>query len=240
MLGLIAGTSLRKSDMFTSLVEKPVETPYGTVTLFATPPDAARPLVFCQRHDRDGQFVPPHNVNYHGNVWALREAGATRIVGVYSVGGLRLELGPGTLIVPDDYFCPWAPVTYSERGDSCKFIAPALDRSLREKLVAIATACSAITHLHNGGVYIQTRGPRFETPAEVRYLRNLGDVLGMTGASEATLAQELDLPFAMVGMIDNHANGITAAPLSLESFRAAVESNRLAMESLVADIVVGA
>ncbi|MGE0433567.1 MAG: MTAP family purine nucleoside phosphorylase [Planctomycetota bacterium] len=237
MLGLIAGTSLRKSDIFSSLVERPTDTPHGKVLLFTTPAGAPTPMLFCQRHDRDGQFVPPHNVNYHGNLRALRDAGATRIVAIYSVGGLSLQHGPGTLVIPDDYFHPWSPATYSERGPDCKFIAPQLDAAMREKLIAIAAACPAVTKLVPRGVYVQTPGPRFETRAEVRYLRQLGDIIGMTGANEATLAQELDVPFGMVCMVDNHANGITAAPLSIESFHAAVEANRLTMEALVRDII---
>ena len=140
------------------------------------------------------------------------------------MGSLKKELPPGTVVIADDYFNLWN--IESAYSDERAHIAPALDSELRKKLQAIAPN-------HREGVYVQTRGPRFETRAEVRFLATLGEVVGMTGASEATHCQEAGLAYAMLCMVDNFANGISTDELSLEAFRAAVKEN----ESTVQDMV---
>ncbi len=81
----------------------------------------------------------------------------------------------------------------------------------------------------DGGVYTQTRGPRFETPAEVRALARVGDLVGMTIAAECILSKEVGLAYAAVCVVDNLANGLDAAPLTVEQFQAAVAANRAAL-----------
>ena len=68
--------------------------------------------------------------------------------------------------------------------------------------------------LRDGGVYWQTSGPRFETPAEIRLLAAHADLVGMTIASECVVACELGLAYAAVCVVDNLANGVAARPLS--------------------------
>jgi 5'-methylthioadenosine phosphorylase len=81
----------------------------------------------------------------------------------------------------------------------------------------------------DGGVYTQSRGPRFETPAEVRALARIGDLVGMTIAAECILTKEAGLPYAAVCVVDNLANGLDAEPLSTEQFAAAVAANQAAL-----------
>eukprot|EP00168_Porphyra_purpurea_P000436 TRINITY_DN1047_c0_g1_i5.p1 TRINITY_DN1047_c0_g1~~TRINITY_DN1047_c0_g1_i5.p1 ORF type:complete len:285 (-),score=65.78 TRINITY_DN1047_c0_g1_i5:28-882(-) len=94
------------------------------------------------------------------------------------------------------------------------------------------------------GVYVQTPGPRFETPAEVRVLAaNVGaaagivGIVGMTAANEATVCKEAALPYAAVCMVDNYANGIGGDHLTEEAFHASVERNKSVVESLVKTIL---
>jgi 5'-methylthioadenosine phosphorylase len=91
----------------------------------------------------------------------------------------------------------------------------------------------AATPIVDGGVYAQTSGPRFETPAEVRALTRVGDLVGMTIAAECILSRELGLAYAAVCVVDNLANGLATAPLTVAEFQAAVESNRV---RLLADL----
>ena len=88
------------------------------------------------------------------------------------------------------------------------------------------------------GVYMQTSGPRFETKAEVRVLCQLGGtVVGMTCAHEATLAKEVGIPYAVVSMVDNMANGVSNTSVSLEEFRASVKQNLAVVESIARAVV---
>jgi hypothetical protein len=89
------------------------------------------------------------------------------------------------------------------------------------------------------GTYVQTHGPRFETPAEIRALATLGGtIVGMTCAHEATLAKEIKLPYAVVCMVDNMANGVAAEEkLSFEGFKEAVRQNKALVEDLATKLV---
>ena len=72
----------------------------------------------------------------------------------------------------------------------------------------------------------QTTGPRFKTPAEIRVLATFADVVGMTVGSECAAACQLDLPYGVVCVVDNLANGLAPQPLTMEEFDAGTASNR--------------
>jgi 5'-methylthioadenosine phosphorylase len=211
MLAIIGGSGLAQLSSLAVTVRKAIGTPYG---------EPSGELTFGRLRDRDvaflarhgyGHTIPPHEVNYRANVWALREAGATEIVSVASVGGIRADLGPGTLVVPHqiiDY--TWGrPSTFFEGGNvpvsHVDFTTP-YSEPLRRKLLAAARGCGE--PLLDGAVYAATQGPRLETAAEIdRLERDGADVVGMTGMPEAALARELDLPYAAVAVVVNHAAG---------------------------------
>jgi 5'-methylthioadenosine phosphorylase len=83
------------------------------------------------------------------------------------------------------------------------------------------------------GVYVQTTGPRLETPAEVAHFATLGDIVGMTMASEATLANELDIPYAAVCSVDNYCNGLVERPLTFDQIRVTQERTQAALIPIV-------
>ena len=89
----------------------------------------------------------------------------------------------------------------------------------------------------DGGVYVETRGPRLETRAEIRWLATLGDIIGMTAASEATLFQERDLRYAMLGIVDNFANGLTGEPLTFEEYEAHRIANVARARAILSDLI---
>jgi 5'-methylthioadenosine phosphorylase len=107
---------------------------------------------------------------------------------------------------------------------------PVLDESLMKEIAAAAREEGAT---HENVVYWQSHGPRFETKAEVRMMANFADVVGMTLASEATLATELGIPHAMVCTVDNYAHGVGDGPLDSVVFKAAVKENTAKAEALV-------
>lgn len=82
-------------------------------------------------------------------------------------------------------------------------------------------------------MYAQTQGPRFETPSEIRFLGRHADVVGMTCGEEATLAKELGLPYTVVCMVDNMANGVAAKSLGIEQFHSGVAQNLQTMEQVL-------
>jgi 5'-methylthioadenosine phosphorylase len=161
--------------------------------------------------------VPAHMLDHHANIRAICELGCDRVLALGSVGSLRTDWPAGTLVCPDDFFAPRvAPSFYEDtRGHS----VPGFDAEWRRRVVGAWSASAELT-MEDGGVYAQVRGPRFETPAEVRSLARDSDVVGMTVASEAILAGEAGLAYAVICTVDNLANGLEAEPLSVEEYRA--------------------
>jgi 5'-methylthioadenosine phosphorylase len=172
-------------------------------------------IVGLPRHgfDRD---VPAQLVDHRANLRALCELGCGRALAVGSAGSLRVDLEVGSLVCPDDFYAPEiAPSFYDDpRGHSM----PGFDADWRRAVLDAWREHSEIK-LIDGGVYAQTTGPRFETPAEVRALARVADVVGMTLAAETVLAREAGLAHAPVCSVDNLANGISDEELTVEEYR---------------------
>ncbi len=224
-LGIIGGSSLSKSSPFALTQEEEIETPYG-------PPSSDMELgdrvAFLRRHGADYR-IPPHRINHRANLWALKETGVSVVVGTSSVGSLQVETAPGSLVVPDDYVSLAEIPTFFD--DEVRHITPTLDDGLKKQLVAAARKRGA--PVRDGGVYVQTRGPRLETRAEIRVLQRFGDVVGMTMAAEATLAQELGLPYASLCSVDNYAHGVTKESPTFEDVRRTQESNMRVVQGVL-------
>ncbi|MDR3351885.1 MAG: S-methyl-5'-thioinosine phosphorylase [Zoogloeaceae bacterium] len=211
MLAIIGGSGLTQLSNLEVSRREVARTPYGepsgalTFGLLA-----GAQVVFLARHGH-GHAIPPHKVNYRANLWALQAHGATRIVSVASVGGIRADLAPGDIVIPHqiiDY--TWGrKSTYFDGEDGrvvhVDFTEP-YDAALRMRLIA-AAAKTGIA-LKDGAIYAATQGPRLETAAEIdRFERDGADVVGMTGMPEAVLARELGLPYAAINLVSNHAAG---------------------------------
>lgn len=211
MLAIIGGSGLTQLSNLDIERREVMRTPYGEpsgVLLFGRLNNTS--VVFLARHGY-GHTIPPHEVNYRANLWALREAGATGIVSVASVGGIRADLGPGVLVVPDqviDY--TWGrKSTFFDSTDKpvvhIDFTDP-YDAALRARILASAKAVGE--NIIDGAVYATTQGPRLETTAEInRLARDGADLVGMTGMPEASLARELELPYAALNVVSNWAAG---------------------------------
>jgi len=173
-------------------------------------------IIFLPRHGKD-KTIPPHKINHSANMLALKSLGVSQIISINSVGSLKEDITPDDFLVPDDYISLWDVKTFYD--EEIVHILPGLDEETRLFIISLARTCGI--NPIDGGVYIQTRGPRFETKAEIRFLKTIGDVVGMTLASEATIAKELSLPYASLCMVDNYCNGIKGEPLSLSIIKEA-------------------
>jgi 5'-methylthioadenosine phosphorylase len=171
---------------------------------------AGAEVVFLARHGY-GHTLAPHEINYRANIWALKELKVEGVVAVATVGGIRADLGPGTLVLPDQIidYTHSRKSTFFEGSEMpvihADFTEP-YTPALRAKLLVAAAACGEA--LVDGGVYACTQGPRLETAAEIeRLARAGGDMVGMTGMPEASLAREAELDYAALGVVVNHAAG---------------------------------
>lgn len=215
MMAIIGGTGLAGLADLSDTERRVVRTPYGDPSCALTfGRIGATDIVFLARHGY-GHTIPPHQINYRANIWALREAGAERIVAVATVGGIRDEFGPGEVIIPDQIidYTHGRQSTFFEGPDAAvthvDFTEP-YDGELRRMLLGAATRAGL--SVHDGGCYGCTQGPRLETAAEIRRMARDGcDLVGMTAMPEALLARELGLPYACIAVVANHAAGLASS-----------------------------
>lgn len=231
-LGLVGGSGLLKAklDALKCLADEYVDTPHGRVFLRAGRISEGVDLVFVQRHDASATrtYTQPADVNYAAIALALKAKGCDAVVGTCSVGSLKSPLPVSSLVVPDDFYCP-ADLrrVYS---DYRAHLMPVLDERVRNAL--LDTLRGAGHHPVPHGTYVNSRGPRFETKAEIRQMAVAGDLVGMTAAHECSACTEVGLPYAMLCLVDNFANGV-AAELTIEMFHAAQAANLAILESCV-------
>ncbi|MGH9024901.1 MAG: MTAP family purine nucleoside phosphorylase, partial [Acidimicrobiia bacterium] len=181
----------------------------------------AGPFVVLQRHGLD-DYHAPHAIDHAANLRAVQSLGCDRVVALSSVGGLRRELGVGTVVVPDDFIA--LHLGGSQYDDGRGHHISGFDAGWRARVLEQWQA--AQPEVRDGGVYWQTIGPRFETAAEIRLMAAHADVVGMTIGAECVVARELDLQYAAVCIVDNLANGVGEKPLTFEEFQVGVESNQ--------------
>ena len=211
MLAIIGGsglTQLANLDVsHREVVRTPFGEPSGAVTFGQI---CGRDVAFLARHGY-GHTIPPHEVNYRANIWALWKRGALGIISVASVGSIRPDLKPGDIVVPHqiiDY--TWGRKSTYHEGQDCTvthidFTEP-YDRLQRQKLIDAAGKVGI--PVSASSVYAATQGPRLETAAEINRLERDGaDLVGMTGMPEAALARELGVPYAAINVVANFAAG---------------------------------
>lgn len=223
-LAIIAGTGLYQIDELEILGREEVETPWGV-------PSAplvhgrwhGHNVVFLARHG-DPHRIPPHQVNYRANLWAVKQTGVRHVVAVAAVGGIRADMGPKVLAVPDqivDYTWGRSGTFFEgelEHVTHIDFSWP-YSQPLRDRL--LDAGGKAGLEIVDGGVYGCTQGPRLETAAEIdRLARDGCAVVGMTGMPEAALARELELDYATLAVVANWAAGKTAEVITLEEIEA--------------------
>ena len=245
MLGIIGGTGLTQLANLEVSHRQVVRTPYGDPSGALTFGKLnRRDVVFLARHGY-GHTIPPHEVNYRANIWALHSEGAGPVVSVASVGGIRSDLQPGVLAIPHqvlDYTWgrkhtffdgPEQPVTHID------FTHPYCEELRASLLKAAAAAGQAIL---NNGVYAATQGPRLESAAEIdRLERDGADMVGMTGMPEAALAREIGLRYAALAVVVNHAagRGDSSEAIHLDQINAVLKASMVKVRTLLEKLVEG-
>ncbi len=221
-VAFISGTSIVNSNLFAAWEKRTAATPHGPVAY-----RARGEHVIINRHG-DGFPLPPHAINYRANIRALADLGFKDIVSLNSVGSLKPELPPGTIVSCSDYVgLQQGPATFHDT--ELKGGAPAIANNLIPKLLA---GLAPEFNIQGGKVYVQMRGPRFETKAEIAIVRHWGDVIGMTAAHEADLCGELALNYNSLAIIDNYANGLAGTEIDFTKFKDLVKDNQAKVNQL--------
>jgi len=243
MYAIIGGSGLARLSALESARRQVMRTPYGEPSgalTFGTL--AGADVVFLARHGY-GHTLAPHEINYRANLWALRELKVDGVIAVATVGGIRADLGPGMLAVPDqiiDYTYGRKNTFYEGSEMPVKHVdfTHPYSAELRARLLGAARA--AAETVLDGGVYACVQGPRLETAAEIeRIAREGGDMVGMTGMPEAALAREAELAYATLGVVVNHAagRGDSRQAIRLDELEAVMHATMTRAVKIVANCV---
>ncbi len=224
MLGVIGGSGAGRIAPLVNVRKQVVRTPYGS------PSDpviygelSGRAVVFLPRHGFT-HTIPPHEINYRANLWAMRECGVTEIVALNAVGAINAQLAAPDLALPDqllDYTWGRSHTFFDGRTGEVRHVDFTIpyDADIRERLSRAATGLGL--RCYTPCVYAATQGPRLESTAEIdRLERDGADLVGMTGMPEAALARELEIPYASLCVVANMAAGRGEGEITMEEIDA--------------------
>ncbi|TFH12517.1 MAG: S-methyl-5'-thioinosine phosphorylase [Nitrosomonadales bacterium] len=243
MFAIIGGSGMAQLSCLEISHRKIIRTPYGEPSGPLTFGSINKyEIVFLARHGY-GNTIPPHAVNYRANLWALNSLNLTRIVSVASVGGIRSDLAPGKIVIPDQIIdhTYGRKFTYFEDAEKpvthIDFTEPycAITRGYILKAAKIGNE-----EIIDGGVYAAMQGPRLETAAEINKLEREGaDMVGMTGMPEAALAKELGLRYATIAVVANYAagRGTNAHAIRLEDVHAVLDNSMVGVRKIIERVV---
>ncbi|MFA6171111.1 MAG: S-methyl-5'-thioadenosine phosphorylase [Patescibacteria group bacterium] len=232
-LAIIGGTGFYGLEGI-NFTDRSVKTPYGQVKI-KTGEYKGIELAFLNRHG-EGRNLPPHLINYRANIFALKKIGVRAILATNTVGAINTKMKPGSLVFIDQFidFTKSRSGTFfdGEKGvvhidltnPYCEIIRQELIKAAKEKNMPF----------HEKGTLIVTEGPRFETPAEIKFFRSIGaDLVGMTGFPEAALAREAGICYASICIATNFAAGASNELLNIEEIGAAMEKVKKPLYELI-------
>lgn len=210
-IAIIGGTGLDQIPDLEILRREVSHTPYGEPSAALTfGRIAGNEVIFLPRHG-SSHNIPPHKVNYRANLWALKAAGAKKIIAVAAVGGISDGMGPGRIVIPDqiiDYTYSREHTLFEEdltHVTHIDFTYPYCENLRQELIVAGDVVKDDVV---TKGTYAATQGPRLETMMEIKRLEQDGcDIVGMTGMPETSLAREFGVCYACCAVVANWAAG---------------------------------
>ncbi len=232
MMGIVGGTHILDMKLLSGVRELTVSTPFGEAEVDVGAIDGID-VAIIQRHGRK-KDRPPHRINHAANFYALKSLNVEYVVAMGSVGCLREDIEIPAVIIPHDYIDLFSGATIYD--SELVHITPGFDDYVRNVLVKAAKKRSRFPVIDRG-IYFQTRGPRLETRAEIAMIKNFADCVGMTAGSEATVAKELGLKYAVVCTMDNYAHGVRGVSVNYEDIVAKAKENAEACLEIVQEAV---
>jgi 5'-methylthioinosine phosphorylase len=242
-LAVIGGTGLYQFPGLEKVERREVQTPFGNPSSMIVLGEVlGKSIAFIARHGENHDLAP-HRVNYRANIWALHHLGVRCAIGVNAVGGIRDDMGPRVVAVPDqliDYthgrFSSFCDVE-GAKVEHVDFTEP-YTASLRAAVLDAAKKVEV--SIVDGGCYGATQGPRLETAAEIARMRRDGcDLVGMTGMPEAVLAREIGMDYACLALVANWAAGCGGTDsISLPEIFANLEAATAKVAPIVSQLLI--
>lgn len=238
-IGIIGGSGLYEIKGLIIKKRKKTTTPFGNPSdEYIIGQIENMEAIFLPRHGRRHN-IPPHMINYRANIWGLKKLGVSRIISVNAVGGIKRGLKPGDIVMLDQII----DATKNRKStfydgktgvihiDFTRPYCPEIHR-----VILKAGRLSKVS-IKNRGTYVAVEGPRLETAAEIRAFGMLGgDVIGMTGMPEASLARELEICYSGISVVANYAAGINKGKLTTKEVMDTMQAATGKIKSLLKQI----
>jgi 5'-methylthioadenosine phosphorylase len=206
VLGIIGGSGFYQMGGLEMVERLDLSTPFGA------PSDSYYrgligevEVVFLSRHGR-GHRILPSELNYRANIYGMKQLGVEYLVSVSTAGSMREQIGPGDLVVVNqfvDHTYQRRPTFFGDGIVAHVSLADPVCADLSRDLVNGARAAGA--KVHDGGIYLCIEGPQFSTRAESNLYRSWGvDIISMTAMQEARLAREAELCYATLALVTDY------------------------------------
>ncbi len=235
-IGVIGGSGLYEIKGFILHKKKAVTTPYGRPSDHYLLGEVDKTeVIFLPRHGK-GHHIPPHAINYRANMWGFRKLGVNRILSISAVGGIKKGLQPGDIVILDQvldmtrnrkstFYDGKEGVVHIDFTDPfCPELRKIIQKAGKRARIPVK----------NSGTYVAVDGPRLETASEIRSFSKLGgDMVGMTGMPEASLARELEICYAGLSVVANYAAGIGKRKLTVSEVMEAMKASTENIKSLL-------
>ena len=228
---LIGGVAFPSDKMSEELI---VSTPYGDVTAYLCT-IGEKNVALLPRHSGNDGHLPPHMINYRANIYAIHKLGISRVISTNSVGTMKNH-PIGSFFLPEDFLdlTRTRPSTfYNDRtvhADVTEPYCPEIRKLMGDYLERNNIGYSE-------GVYVCTEGPRFETRAEIRMMRQFGDVVGMTGLPEVVLAKEMNMCYASICTITNNACGLGNGKMTVSDVLDTLDKIKERLQDILASVI---
>jgi 5'-methylthioadenosine phosphorylase len=204
-IGIICGSGIN------SLIKDPekiiIETDFGDISVEVSKMKK-HDLFFINRHGEKSN-IPPHKVNYLGNIQAFASSHVECILSIGTVGSMKKNIQPGDFVIPHDFidFSKSRRQTFFDDKRVHVDMTNPYCSSLRDSLIKNCEKIHGFT-FHKKGVYLTTEGPRLETASEIDYFSKFADIVGMTGAQEIVLSRERNICYVALCVVCNLATGL--------------------------------
>jgi len=241
-IAIVGGTGLSALDNLEIIRSEAMSTPFGEPSADLNIGQINnKEVIFLARHGHSHN-IPPHKVNYRANLWALNELGVDAIIAVNAVGGIRDDMSPGSLVLPDqiiDYTSSRINTFFEEDLNNVTHIDFSYPYSESIRKIIFDSAEKQAIQLIDNAVYAATEGPRLETAAEIQRLKRDGcDIVGMTGMPEAALARELEIDYASICVNANWAAGLSDELITMQTIEKNITEGMEQVHQLILQILM--
>lgn len=243
-IGVIGGSGLYKIEGFKGAREVSVRTPFGAPSeKFTIGNLEGKDVAFLPRHGK-GHRIPPSQINYRANIYAMKKLGVERIISVTACGSLKEEIRPLDFVVADQFVDRTnhaRNMTFFDQGIAChiEFAHPVCG----ELSAAMLEAGKGFgLNIHEGGTYVNIEGPAFSTLAESNLYRSWGmDIIGMTNLPEAKLAREAEICYATLACVTDYdcwhkSHASVTVDMILENLKKNVENSKRILKKAISSL----